>query len=178
MLICCIRVWYIFDFLITLFRISQMMPGGMPGGGMGGGRAPMLVLNPNTQRQGDDSTKTQTQNVGAAKVGWIHTYTPFLLSLKKSTAVAGEADRELTRVSFRVCSIIKCKKSARQVLAEFSLTIASKKLLTYTFKNCLRCIEKHFKMTIWSNYRCHHFLFVRESVLFGHPAFNTRRFFE
>ena len=46
-----------------------MMPGGMPGGGMGGGRAPMLVLNPNTQRQGDDSTKTQTQNVGAAKVG-------------------------------------------------------------------------------------------------------------
>merc|ERR1711972_928635 len=45
----------------------MMMPGGMPGGGMGGGRAPMLVLNPNTQRQGDDSTKTQTQNVGAAK---------------------------------------------------------------------------------------------------------------
>merc|ERR1712088_869032 len=27
----------------------------------------MLVLNPNTQRQGDDSTKTQAQNVGAAK---------------------------------------------------------------------------------------------------------------
>ena len=69
MQICCTRVWYIFDFLVTLFRISQMMPGGMPGGGMGGGRAPMLVLNPNTQRQGDDSTKTQTQNVGAAKVG-------------------------------------------------------------------------------------------------------------
>merc|ERR1711963_809689 len=49
------------------YAIIMMMPGGMPGGGMGGGRAPMLVLNPNTQRQGDDSTKTQTQNVGAAK---------------------------------------------------------------------------------------------------------------
>ena len=39
----------------------------MPMGG-GGGRAPMLVLNPNTKREGEDGHKVQTQNVGAAKV--------------------------------------------------------------------------------------------------------------
>lgn len=31
------------------------------------GRAPMLVLNPNTKREGEDGHKVQTQNVGAAK---------------------------------------------------------------------------------------------------------------
>ena len=63
----------IVDLLHWFWYFFQMMPGGMgmPMGG-GGGRAPMLVLNPNTKREGEDGHKVQTQNVGAAKVPNIY----------------------------------------------------------------------------------------------------------